>query len=762
MKKIIFYCLALAIALAAVWPMTPALAIATTMKLTNTALDTVKVEISGKENSSVKLSFLPTGAASLSTITLGSTNDSGSFVNTISSGGYGIPATSPVYATIDGVQSTTMLWPAYTSSIALSKTNIQIAVGQNSKITASHTLILAANSLPTSIGTALSGSQLTVTGLTTGTGTLFLCGSNVGCAPVTVTVGNSTDQNEITLSENKLTLDYRESAVVSIFGGGNNGYVIKSNTNATAVNATISGLSNELSLYANNAGTANIQVCSASSETNCAYLYVTALAASEKSLSFSQNDISLAPSVSRTTTVSGGPDNNYYISSNTNSAVAMASLYGTTVTVTGGSITGSAIITICSASKSSICSNLYVSNNADVTTPSANVLAFSQNVVSLAKKDTTNVTVSGGNGTGYTVTSNSNSDIATASISGSGNIIALYGNEEGATIVEVCSVETAHVCASIYVAVGPELAPITFSKTPVSLKGGESVIVNITGGTNDNIIYAISDNDVVTANLSNNGRTLVVAGGKKNGSATVKICDAVDSTENCADLSVVVGGNKEESKTSEGTTGTSGTASAEQEAQIQKITLEAAIVYGGDLNKILALTGAARDVGKEETTLTKYLNTLKSDQKNLTAEHLNRLNYFITYGTVLTKNLGAGERAGVLGSYKKAFGKLPTTEAEWSDVIKIANGRWPSETSQAALDGAKVEFRKVYLREPNMNDKYDNAAVSVIAYGLRPATRKTEAEKAAISTFKHIYGHNPVSSLAWDIVRAIAYSGAKR
>ncbi|NMB47961.1 hypothetical protein GYA13_00760 [Candidatus Kuenenbacteria bacterium] len=755
MKKIIFGCLILALGIGLVGPILPVRAVATTIKLTNTALDTVKVEITGKENSAVKLSFLPTGASALSTITLGSTNASGSFVNSISSGGYGIPATSPVYATIDGVQSNTILWPAYTSSLALSKTSVQIAVGQNSKITATHTLILAANSLPASIGTALSGSQLTVTGLAAGTGTLVLCGSNVGCASVAVTVGSSEGQNEITLSENSLTLDYRQSAMVNIFGGGNNGYMIKSNTNQTAVNATISGLSNEISLYANNAGTANIQVCSISSESNCTNLYVTALAASENSLSFSYNDFSLAPSVSRTTIVSGGPDNNYYISSNSNSGVATASLYGTTVTVTGGSITGSTVIMVCSASKSSICSNLRVSNNADVMTPSVSVLAFSQNVVSVAKKDTTNVTVSGGNGTGYTVSSNSNSSVATASISGSGNIISLYGSEEGTTIVEVCSVETARVCASVYVIVGPELAEISFSKTPVTVVSGQSVIINITGGTNNNVIYSISDYGVVAASLSNNGHTLVVSGGSKNGSAVVKICDAADSTKNCSDLSVINSG-------ASNTTTTSTVETTNATAQTQQITEEAKVIYGGDLKAILVLNGLARNTEKEANTLTKYLNNLKNDQKNLTAEQINLLNYFITYGTSLTKKLGEGERAGVLGSYKKAFGKLPTTEAEWSDVIKIANGRWPAETSQKALDSAKVEFRKVYLREPDMNDTHDNAAVSVIAYGLRPAARKIEAEKAAIKIFKHIYGHDPVSSLAWDIVRAIAYSGAKR
>jgi len=61
-----------------------------------------------------------------------------------------------------------------------------------------------------------------------------------------------------------------------------------------------------------------------------------------------------------------------------------------------------------------------------------------------------------------------------------------------------------------------------------------------------------------------------------------------------------------------------------------------------------------------------------------------------------------------------------------------------------------------------MSQPNDNAAVTVISYGLRPGNRNMNSEKAAIKSFKAIYGHAPVSAVAWDIVRAIAYSGAKR
>jgi len=147
---------------------------------------------------------------------------------------------------------------------------------------------------------------------------------------------------------------------------------------------------------------------------------------------------------------------------------------------------------------------------------------------------------------------------------------------------------------------------------------------------------------------------------------------------------------------------------------------------------------------------------------NFGQEQQNALNNFIAYGTDTTLKLGEGERAGVVNSYKSAFGKLPTTETEWSDAIKIANGRWPSETSKKTETNAEKAFQKIYLRAPDRTNPHDDAAVVVMAYGLRPADRNLNSEKAAIKSFRAIYGYNPKTATAWDIVRAIAYSGAKR
>ncbi|MDD5527369.1 MAG: right-handed parallel beta-helix repeat-containing protein [Patescibacteria group bacterium] len=135
---------------------------------------------------------------------------------------------------------------------------------------------------------------------------------------------------------------------------------------------------------------------------------------------------------------------------------------------------------------------------------------------------------------------------------------------------------------------------------------------------------------------------------------------------------------------------------------------------------------------------------------------------FIQSGTPTTLILGAGERAGSIASFLSAFGRMPGSELDWQDVVKIGNGRWPTQRSATAEARAKINFKIVYGRNPDMNNTHDNAAVTIMAYGLRPAARNINSEKAAIKSFRFIYHRTPATAREWDIVRAIAYSGAKR
>ncbi|MFH1564578.1 MAG: carboxypeptidase regulatory-like domain-containing protein [bacterium] len=203
------------------------------------------------------------------------------------------------------------------------------------------------------------------------------------------------------------------------------------------------------------------------------------------------------------------------------------------------------------------------------------------------------------------------------------------------------------------------------------------------------------------------------------------------------------------------------TAAKEFAEKIVAIVADAVELVKANVNSLLAKLGVKRELAKEVHGVGKYVNNLIKDA-TVTKNQQYALTNFVTYGTNTTLSLGEGERAGVVNSYKSAFRKLPNIESEWSDAIKIANGRWPSETSETAESNAIVSFKKIYLREPDRINAHDDAAVVVMAYGLRPANRLLENEKAAIKIFENIYKYSPVNATDWDAVRAIAYSGATR
>jgi len=196
--------------------------------------------------------------------------------------------------------------------------------------------------------------------------------------------------------------------------------------------------------------------------------------------------------------------------------------------------------------------------------------------------------------------------------------------------------------------------------------------------------------------------------------------------------------------------------------KIVDITSDAADIVKANVNALLGKLGFKRDLAKEQVSVKKYIKSLIKNVAGLPEQSQHALTNFIAYGTPTTLGLGEGERAGVVNSYKSAFGKLPSVEEEWNDAIKIANGRWPGETSEKAETRATTNFKAVYLREPDRSNPHDDAAIVVMAYGLRPADRNLDSEKAAIKIFKAIYGYNPEKATAWDVVRAIAYSGATR
>jgi hypothetical protein len=185
------------------------------------------------------------------------------------------------------------------------------------------------------------------------------------------------------------------------------------------------------------------------------------------------------------------------------------------------------------------------------------------------------------------------------------------------------------------------------------------------------------------------------------------------------------------------------------------------------VNEITAAEAQTLLAGKQPVDLAEiekniYAKIIALTTTSLTQDDKYVIADFIHTGTLTTKNIGAGERGGSIASFNSAFGRLPESEIDWQDVIKIANGRWPTQNSSTAEARAKIKFKKIYLRNSDPANVHDSSALMIMAYGLRPAQRNLNSEKSAIKSFKFIFKKNPTTASDWDIVRAIAYSGAKR
>ena len=202
------------------------------------------------------------------------------------------------------------------------------------------------------------------------------------------------------------------------------------------------------------------------------------------------------------------------------------------------------------------------------------------------------------------------------------------------------------------------------------------------------------------------------------------------------------------------------------EIQLDNIYSESAALRASKA-EILVNVGKTEDVVAEQAAETKYIVPLVSSAGggagvSVTSESRGRMVNFVNYGTETTLRLGAGERAGVLYCFEDVYDKLPTTQDDWDDVIKIGNGRWPKQTVPVKEAEAEKIFKKIYLREPDRTNPHDDAAVVIITYGLKPVHRSLVNERAALKTFDYIYGRLPSSNMDWKMVRAIAESGATR
>jgi len=626
-------------------------------------------------------------------------------------------------------------------ALTLSQSNLTVAYGQSSQIsilnsTGNYTILN--NSNPSVITATLSAQTITLNASNNGgSAAITVCATDMSaCGIINATVG-SISSSSFTFSQSAPTLSIGQALPITISGSST--YNISSNSNSSVVSASIS--SNTLNLIGNAAGSAVITVCS--SQGNCNSLTATvSYAASGGPITLSQSNLWLQAGQAASVVISGGTAPYSFLNDSKSASYFQTSLNNNIITLTGIAA-GSANLSVCSAGGA--CTSLAVLVNG---VSSNTQLTFGNNNLSLQVGSNSDVTLYGSGG--YYVSNSINQNVATIVVNGNKATVTAVG--AGSANATIC--QTGGQCGVIYVSVTAtnSLIPISFSNSSPTVAVGQSFSVSISGGASN--VYYISSNSnpsIVQANISSNILSLA---GNTVGSSVLTICSA---TNNCNSLSVTVNNavvpvvvvNTPAATPSVVTTPVVNTD-------------ESLVIYNGDIAAIIAKVGAKRNLVLEKSSLTRYTKPLIKGLKLSTAA-INNLNYFIVYGTPNTLKLGLGERVGVLGSYLSAYKKLPVTMAEWSDLIRISTGNQPVGLSVSAENQAKLEFKKVYNRAPAMaTSNTDLSAIKIIAYGLRFPVRNANAEKLAVKSFTKVYAHAPISPLAWNIVRAIAYSGATK
>ncbi|HEX4104492.1 MAG TPA: peptidoglycan-binding protein [Candidatus Paceibacterota bacterium] len=417
-----------------------AYAMTPSFSLSNEGNGTVEVSVSGDPNYNVMF-YYNVGSSSGGSTTLGTTNSSGYFSETISPSSYNIISGDEAYVIVNGQQSSMQVWPAPSGTPTLSETSVTLGLGQTAELYSTGSsagVYMASNSNPSVASIETSGTEITITAIETGGTTATICysGTASSCAGLNITVQTG---SVLSFSQNNFTVGVGQGTAVSV-SGGSGVYSVSSNSNPGVASAVQSG--NTITVTGEEDGTTNVSVCDTSG--NCGTLYITVSATtSSGSLSFSNANPSVTLGETVPVSIYGG--SGYYITGNSNPSVVSPSVNGSSVNVEGLE-NGQSTITVCSSSNG--CGYIYVTVGGSTTT-SGNV-NFGVTNPSLTVGESYSVSLSGSGS--YYISSNPSSGVASASVSGS--TLTLYGESIGSDSVAVCA--SGGGCNTIYVTVGSQ------------------------------------------------------------------------------------------------------------------------------------------------------------------------------------------------------------------------------------------------------------------------------------------------------------------
>lgn len=390
--------------------------------------------------------------------------------------------------------------------------NVSVEVGGSNiyKVGGGNTIYSVGSSNSAVANATLSGTDLTITGVSQGIATVIVTDSDGANLSIVVTVGTGVPTPLFSTAGTSLIVATGTSPTFTV-GGGKAPYDV-STSNAALISASIAGATLKISGLAEGNGTVVI------TDANGTRLTINVAVGSGVVVplySTAPSSVTVAPNATASYTVGGGTAPYTFTSSNV--AVATVNGSGKNFSITGV-IDGTANVVVRDAVGSTITIAVTISNGPKTplfTTAPANI------TIGVAAPVTYSI---GGGKAPFSVTS-SNTTVATVSLGT--NAFSVTGVAAGAGSVVVRDAEGSLVTINYTVATGPQVPLFTTAPPSIVTTAGAVSAYTASGGTGP---YAASSSNVAVATVTGSFTSGFSITGVGPGTANIVVRDTVGGT----------------------------------------------------------------------------------------------------------------------------------------------------------------------------------------------------------------------------------------
>ncbi|MBI2607367.1 MAG: Ig-like domain-containing protein [Candidatus Doudnabacteria bacterium] len=336
--------------------------------------------------------------------------------------------------------------------ISFSPSSVSLNVGESRVATVfnstGNSLFVSNNSNSNVASVSLSFNSITVQGLNNGSTTITICANsnfNNQCGSLFVTVSGFGGGGDLTFSNSNPFLNISETRTISVFNTQSNSLFISSNSNPNVVFASVSF--NTVNLFGQNSGTATVRICE-NNLSRCGNIFVTVgTGGGGNQVVISQDSVVLNVNQNINLNIFGA-FGSFFISNNSNSNVADASISGNNLWIFGRQ-SGVTTIRVCALNNSSFCDTVLVT----VGSGSTNQIVFETNNVNLTVGATKTIKVFDTQNSNQSLFVSNNSNTNVVDVSAGADYVNLFAKQNGSANIIICRSSTSY-CGILAVTVG--------------------------------------------------------------------------------------------------------------------------------------------------------------------------------------------------------------------------------------------------------------------------------------------------------------------